>query len=117
MGGWEKFSTQLNSAASKEPTEDKVGLTGSSFTVWVSQVTSPWLVDYHLAHALPVEQVLAEVSNVAGGSWIPPAGLLVILNVETKGAGHSAKVVQHAQPGVSLARAPSTEVDPDGLTS
>ena len=35
--------------------------------------------------------------------------------VETGGTGHLAKVVQQAQPGVSLARTPSTEVCPDGV--
>ena len=42
--------------------------------------------------ALPVEQVLAEIGKVAGGSWFPPAGLLKnILNVETGDSGPLAK--------------------------
>ena len=46
---------------------------------------------------------------MVSSSWVA----VVILNVETVSAGHSAKVVQQAQPGVSLARTPSTEVNSD----
>ena len=56
-------------------------------------------VDLQLAHALPVEHALAEVVKVAGGPRVPPAGLLIILNVETMEAGHSAKVVQQHSQG------------------
>ena len=67
--------------------------------------------------ALPVEQVLADVGKVAGGSRVPPAGLLIILNVETMEAGHSAKVVQQASQGCLWPGHPVLRLTQVGLNS